>query len=107
MAGVFIISTQSKNYGKRLLRPKTWSVKARRAFVLTLPISVPVWLLAMVGIGIGKATQELFTPLANFWSAPPEKLRNYGNYSYSRPRSNKVVPLDEARERRDEQITGT
>ena len=94
-------------YARRLPRPKTWSIAARRAFVLTLPVSVPVWLLAMAGIVVGKVSLGAVRPLASFWNAPPEKLPRSRYYSYLASDSKKVVPLEAARDRQADRITGT
>ena len=98
-------------YSKRLSRPKTWSTKARRVFTLTLLVSLPLWLLALIGIGAATLIRTLiraaFQPLAAFWNDPPQKLRRSKYDYYPQSRSEKVVPIEAARDLRDDPRTGT
>ena len=94
-------------YSKRLSRPKTWSTKARRVFTLTLPVSLPLWLLALIGFGAAKLIREAFQPLVSFWNDPPQKLRRSKYDYYQQSRSEKVTHIEAARDLRNDPKTGT
>lgn len=52
--------------------------------MLTLPASVPLWFLLLATLALLVLGRGLFRPLADFWSAPPKRLRSnrsgYGRY---------------------------
>ena len=80
----------------RLRSPRAWRVRTRRLFLLTLPLSLPLWLLALVALGAVFAARAVFRPVVTFWNAPPKRGRYnyYGGYGDSgRARRDNVVPL--------------
>jgi hypothetical protein len=62
-------------------------------FLLTLPLSVPLWLLAVIMVGIRGAMKEAYRPIRAFWSAPPRRHNDYYGYGHHHHRS-KVVPIE-------------
>ena len=93
----------NKRFVQKLSKPKTWSIGARRTFALTFPLSVPLWGLANVAVRAASITAKALSPLVSFWSDPPEKPRSsgYEGYSSHRSRSDKVIPIEEVRGRRE------
>lgn len=86
---------------RRLLAPSSWRVRTRRVFVLTFPLSVPLWLGAIVGVGVLRVARFAGGPVTAFWNDPPKRLSS-GSYGYS-PRqesSAKVTKLDSRRRRK-------
>ena len=70
----------------RTVSPLSWPLGLRRAFLITAPLSFPLYLLllaAMLALILVRAVVE---PIAAFWSAPPEKLRSDYYYGYERRR---------------------
>lgn len=64
-----------------LVSPLSWRTGVRRLFLLTLPISVPLWLGLMLFVGVLGLLHLIFRPIAIFWSAPPRPSeRNYYGY---------------------------
>lgn len=57
----------------KLHSPLSWSRRTRRAFLVVLPVSLPLWLMLMVGVAHGKAVVMIGRGLAKFWSAPPRR----------------------------------
>lgn len=55
-------------------------------FLLTFPISVPLWLLLIVVMAMGIAVAKGVEPLMTFWSAPPQRRRRDSYYGYGRSR---------------------
>ena len=69
---------------------------------MSLPIALPLWVIALlVMVAIG-ALKRIITPFATFWNAPPKRLRNerYEYMPYS-SRTGDVVRLKDARRDRD------
>ena len=80
--------------------PSAWPVALRRAFLLALPLSVPLTLLAMLALAAALVGRDLVRPLSTFWNAPPRRISGNGTYSYRdyerrRKRSENVVTLRE------------
>lgn len=70
-------------YGRRSLgRPMTWSTNERRVFILTLPVSVPLWILVLFGAEIRRGLKQACRPLVSFWSGPPQRPRRSSYWSY-------------------------
>lgn len=61
----------SYGYGKstapRLSSPKTWRRKHRRIFMLTSPVSVPVWAVVVIGRGFSRAAWRGTLPIRKLW----------------------------------------
>lgn len=66
----------------RLCTPSYWSIAGRRLVVLTLPISLPVWVLLLILTAFLKGTLELFRPVQMLWNPPRRRgLGYYGRRS--------------------------
>ena len=61
---------------RRLPAPRTWSVPARRAFALLLPVAVPLWFVLLAALALLVLARGLWRPMAEFWSAPPTRPRS-------------------------------
>lgn len=72
------------NWGRALrwlFSPMSWSVAKRRMFLVLLPLSLPAWALAVLGILALSVLEGLISPLWTFWSAPPRSRgRGYDYY---------------------------
>ena len=92
----------TKRWARRLSRPRTWSVGARRLFVVGVPIAIPLWLLAMLVFGAVSVVRSIARPIASYWNDPPRRLGSRG-YSYAAPGAyrSEVSNLEEARLKRD------
>jgi hypothetical protein len=93
---------------RRVLSPVTWKVGTRRAFLLTAPVSVPLWIVLILGFTLLMAVRSLWNaiagPISELWNAPPKRIRTNGVYSYSygrRPHREEVADLEAHREKRD------
>ncbi len=73
---------------RRLVSPRSWSFRTRRAFLLTLPLSVPLWLASVVVLATVLSVRSFWQPLVTFWNAPPTRNRDpyYGYVKRKRPR---------------------
>ena len=91
-----------ERYVLKLAQPRTWSVAKRRAFAVTLPISGPIWLLAL-GLGtFSLFLKRKWTPVSAFWNDPPARVRNRSfGYTYKAVRSAPVATLKEPDDNRD------
>ena len=104
--GFLAMNWDSRRFQRRLSRPSTWPVGARRLFVAGLPLALPLWLIAFAAATANETMKSLVRPLKSYWSDPPKSFRsaNY-NYNYShyseRSRRSKVLRLEDARDRRD------
>jgi hypothetical protein len=72
----------TKRWARRLSRPSTWSVGARRLFVAGLPIAIPLWLLAVLVVAAIGIFKSIVRPIAAYWNDPPKRLGSRG-YGYS------------------------
>jgi len=68
---------------RRLTSPSSWEIKSRRLFLLTLPVSLPLWLSALVAVGMLACLRKLVKPVVNFWNEPPKHRAGYYGYGYS------------------------
>ena len=75
--------------------PSTWKVGTRRLLPVAFPVSVPLWLLALLGTNLALGLVEAWGPVARFWNAPPKRMSayTYGEYRSRPPRGAKVVEL--------------
>lgn len=80
----------------RVTSLRSWSVTARRLFVMMFPVSVPVWVGIVAMLLAVMAIRASWAPLAEFWNAPPR--RRYKTYQYD---------LDRHRELRREKRRST
>ena len=92
----------TKRWARRLTRPSTWSIKARRLFLAGLPVAIPLWLLAGLVLACVSTLKSIVRPISSYWNAPPKRLSG-GNYNYAANASNrgKVLRIEDARDRRD------
>ena len=60
----------------RAVTPLSWPLGLRRAFLIILPLSVPAYLLVLATLLVAMLVRAIIEPVAEFWSAQPEKLRN-------------------------------
>lgn len=58
---------------RNMRSPRSWSVSTRRAFLLTLPISLPVWIFLMAAIPTWAFVLEAREAIHDFWSVPKRK----------------------------------
>jgi hypothetical protein len=63
----------------RLFSPLSWRTGTRRTFLLTLPISLPVWIVLCILMVVARGLAMLAQPIVYFWTAPP-KRRKHGYY---------------------------
>jgi hypothetical protein len=86
---------------RRLTSPRTWQVSVRRIFLIGLPVTVPLWLAALLGVLIASAIHDFMRPVREFWTAPPRQLTYRSSlYDYNPPRNN-VTLLEVDQELRD------
>jgi hypothetical protein len=64
----------------KLRSPRSWRIRTRRIFLVLLPVSLPVWLLALLSFGIINGLRAGFRPIATFWTAPPKRPHSYYGY---------------------------
>lgn len=67
---------------RRVRRPRSWRIGARRFFLVTLPLSVPLWVVTVLLLEIAKALESLIGWLLPLWNDPARpdgSYRNYGN----------------------------
>ena len=67
---------------RRVRRPRSWRIGARRLFLVTLPLSVPLWVMTVLLLEIAKALESLIGWLLPLWNDPARpdgSYRNYGN----------------------------
>lgn len=86
----------------RLLNPKSWRVRTRRIFALTFPLSVPLWLTAILLVSLAQMAKLIAKPFMSFWNDEPTRVSsNYTDYASRRSKSSDVVRLkDELPHRR-------
>ena len=92
----------TNRWARSLIRPRTWSVKARRMFVVGLPVAIPLWLLAFLVVATIGTMKSILRPISSYWNDPPKRLGS-GNYHYSSMGSDrsKVLRIEDARDKRD------
>ena len=64
-----------------LLSPLSWTIGMRRLFLLTLPLSVPLYIAALLIMFVVMVAVAISVPIIAFWNAPQERLRSSG-YNY-------------------------
>lgn len=80
--------------GVSLLSPRSWRVRTRRVFVIALPLSVPLWLSAILLISALRVSKLIAAPLLAFWNDEPTRISSsYYEYSSRRSKSGDVVRL--------------
>ena len=84
---------------KMALRPRSWRVRTRRAFLISLPVALPVWVAYLCLLALAELVYEARAWLGPFWSAPPQ-ASSFSRYNYGAPRKlkhrdPKVVPIRE------------
>lgn len=80
--------------GVSLLSPRSWRVRTRRVFVIALPLSVPLWLSAILIISALRVSKLIAKPLLAFWNDEPTRISSsYYEYSSRRSKSGDVVRL--------------
>ena len=78
-------SARTKELGQwwlRLLSPLSWPIAIRRLFLLTLPISVPLYVAAVVVLFVVMLALATAEPIIQFWSAPQQRLGSGYGYGY-------------------------
>ncbi len=92
------------NFWLWAVSPLSWPLGVRRAFLITLPLSLPLYLLLLVTMVVVMLIRAIVAPIAEFWNAPPEKLRSSYYYGYERrqkrrrltdQRKREELPLDD------------
>lgn len=93
------------NHFRNALRPRSWRVRTRRAFVMSLPIALPIWLVYLLSLYVAELGAEATASLRPFWSAPPRSYGSYSRYFYGgrsktkhRDRFERVPHTDQADE---------
>ncbi len=75
-------SDRKKNLGYwwlRLLSPLTWPIAIRRVILITLPISVLLYVAAVIIMFAVMLLVAISLPIIAFWSTPQQRLRaGYG-----------------------------
>lgn len=70
---------------RRLIRPRSWSVTARRIVAVTFPVSIPLWILSVAMLGSVALAASVREPIVSFWNAPPKRrVGGYYNYGASK-----------------------
>lgn len=94
MQGVYSMNWNVDRAGVSLLSPKSWRVRTRRVFVITVPLSVPLWLSAILIISIFRVSKLIAKPILAFWNDEPTRISSgYYEYSSRRSKSGDVVRL--------------
>ena len=84
-----------------MLSPRSWRVGTRRMFVITLPLSVPLWLSAILVVSIFRLSKLIAKPIWAFWNDEPTRISSsYYEYSSRRSKSGDVVRLKDERPHR-------
>ena len=84
-----------------LLSPRSWRVGTRRMFVITLPLSVPLWLSAILIVSLLRVSMLIAKPVLAFWNDEPTRISSsYYEYSSRRSTSGDVVRLKDDRPHR-------
>ena len=65
----------------RIITPLSWPLVMRRLFLLTLPISAPLYLLVIFAMIAVMALWLIWMQLSAFWNAPRRRVRS-GYYAY-------------------------
>lgn len=67
--------TRSKirRYRRRLRSPMRWELPNRRAFLLTLPVSLPLWSVAMLGLSALVRIERFAQTFLFIWNAPGQR----------------------------------
>lgn len=89
MAGPVVKTARTSRLGNfwlRAISPLSWPLGLRRVFLIALPLSFPLYLLLLAALLVLLVMRAIVDPVVEFWSAPPEKLRNDYYYSYERRR---------------------
>lgn len=82
----------------RLLSPRSWRVGTRRVFAIAFPLSVPLWIAAIVVVSLAQVTKLVAKPLLSFWNDEPTRISGgYYEYSSRRSKSGDVVRLKDER----------
>lgn len=93
-AGVFVMSWNIDRSAVRLLNPKSWRVSTRRLFAITFPLSVPLWIAAILVVSLVQVSKLIAKPLLSFWNDEPTRISGgYYEYAPRRPKSGDVVRL--------------
>lgn len=95
---MFVMSWNVDRSATRLLNPKSWRVRNRRLFALTFPVSVPLWIAAIVIVSLVQVSKLVAAPLVSFWNDEPTRVSSgYYDYASRRGRSGEVVRLKDKR----------
>ncbi|MEO6041275.1 MAG: hypothetical protein ABIP41_05190 [Croceibacterium sp.] len=88
---------------RRLAAPSSWQVRTRRLFAVTFPLSIPLWLIAVLAGNVLLVVLDIWGPLVRFWSAPPKRISSYNYSDYRSPArpSDTVVELPRPKNKRD------
>jgi hypothetical protein len=77
----------SDDYGRhaptflfRLWRPMSWPRRIRRAFLLLLPLALPIWALLNLASVSGAFLRALGRLMGKYWNGPQRRYRRYGSY---------------------------
>ena len=66
----------------RLLSPLSWPIAIRRVILITLPISVLLYVAAVIIMFVVMLAVAIAVPIIAFWSAPQQRLRAGYAYGY-------------------------
>lgn len=77
-----------RRIARKLPRIRSWSIRSRRIFLLTLPVSLPLRVAATIlfyaAKNIRDCVRALVRPVLQLWTAPPVKRYGYGYYGEER-----------------------
>lgn len=60
-----------------LFRPLYWPRNVRRAFILLLPLTLPLWLLLLASGIVASALRACWRPICYFWNEPHRRRKRY------------------------------
>jgi len=73
----------------RLGSPRAWRRSTRQIFLLSLPVSLPLWLAAIIIRSVLILLGVAVLSLREFWSAPPKRRVSY----YARDEHDSSAPV--------------
>ncbi|MEO7247009.1 MAG: hypothetical protein ABIW31_01025 [Novosphingobium sp.] len=88
----------------RLLSPLSWSIAMRRLFLVTLPISIPVYVAVVIIMFVIMVVVAAAVPIIEFWSAPQQRLGSGYGYGYGKEKKRRKRKLGAAEQ--DDQSLG-
>lgn len=89
-----VMSWNVDRFAVKLLNLKSWRVRTRRIFALAFPLSVPLWLAAILFVSLAQMSKLIAAPFKSFWNDEPIRISStYYDYASRRSKSGEVIRL--------------